>query len=119
MGVAQDLGDLPIDARLREVGPGQLEAAWVDLVGGEVAAGLAQGQAEPEPGVTVGRADLDDRFGPHGLGQQPEHPAVLAGHVHGSLAVVVHGVENAQDLRLRIVPGPGWLDPGRFGRARD
>src|SRR5271166_72699 len=66
-----------------------------------------------------GRAELDHVSGAAGLGQKTHHPAVSTGYIRRSLAIMVQGVEHAQDLGLCLVSGPGWLDLGGLGRTRD
>ena len=74
----------------------------VDVVGVEVAAGLAQGHREPEPRLAGGRAQLDDPPGVDRLGELAEQAAV-GGRDVGVAAPLAGLVEGLQDLLLAVV----------------
>ena len=81
MRIAFDDGDQLLDSGLLEVRAGQFGARVIQFEGGEMAAGLFKGDAEPHAGYARGRADLDHVFGIDGLHQHAQHSAVRGGHV--------------------------------------
>lgn len=76
-------------------------------MGDELAAGLAQGQGEPDAGMAIGGADLDNAFRIDGLRQDSQQPAIGGGNIgHPSLRLR-NLLEHIENLRFGVVFGRG------------
>ena len=118
------IDDDVLDAGLLEVLAGDGDPAGVDVVGVELAAGLAEGHREPEPRLAGRGAQLDDPLGADRLGELAEQAAVGRRDVGVPLAAA--GVlERGEDPLLAVVLGQRRLAraaaplPSAPGRGRD
>ena len=108
VGVPLDDRDQVLDAGLLEVLAGDGDSAGVDVVSVEMAAGLAQGDREPEPRLAGGRAELDDPLGTHRLGELAKQ-AAIGGRDIGVARALAGLVKGGQDLLFAVILGQRGL----------
>lgn len=111
--VALDDVGVVAEAGLAEVGFGEGDLVGVAFEGGDAAAEWGEGIGEPDGGVGVGGADLEDLAGVDGADKDPEELACIRGDVEHALRVlglggvvrVTGGEEAVEELGELLVHG--------------